>query len=128
MNSENELSSSVELAKKLIKKREEVKRKMDSLKQGEIRQEGAFYPITKRLKTISDQLQNTDLNFYNNINKNYDHYKKNQNLMKQEILPIGSLLDETSPQRMENPLSAKVSTLRKKNAILNEKEIIKKKL
>jgi hypothetical protein len=34
--------------------------------------------------------------------------------MKQEILPIGSLLDETSPQRMENPLSAKVSTLRKK--------------
>jgi hypothetical protein len=124
MNSENELSSSVELAKKLIKKREEVKRKMDSLKQGEIRQEGAFYPITKRLKTISDQLQNTDLNFYNNINKNYDHYKKNQNLMKQEILPIGSLLDETSPQIMENTLSAKVSTLRKKNAILKEKEIM----
>jgi hypothetical protein len=76
MNSENELSSSVELAKKLIKKREEAKRKMDLLKQGEIRQEDAFYPITKRLKTISDQLQNTDLNFYININKNYDHYKK----------------------------------------------------
>jgi hypothetical protein len=106
------------LAKKFIKKREEAKRKMDSLKQGEIRQEGAFYPITKRLKTISDQLQNTDLNFYNNINKKYDHYKKNQNLMKQEILPISSLLDETSPQIMEN------TTLRKKNAILKEKEIM----
>jgi hypothetical protein len=50
--------------------------------------------------------------------------KKNQNLMKQEILPIGSLLDETSPQIMENTLSAKVSTLRKKNAILKEKEIM----
>jgi hypothetical protein len=34
--------------------------------------------------------------------------------MKQEILPINSLLDETSPQRMENTLSAKVSLLRKK--------------
>jgi hypothetical protein len=44
--------------------------------------------------------------------------------MKQEILPIGSLLDETSPQIMENTLSAKVSTLRKKNAILKEKEIM----
>jgi hypothetical protein len=44
--------------------------------------------------------------------------------MKQEILPINSLLDETSPQRMENNLSAKVSKLRKKNATLNEKEII----
>jgi hypothetical protein len=53
MNSENELTNSVELAKKLIKKREEVKRKMNLLKQGEIRQEGAFSPITKRLKTIS---------------------------------------------------------------------------
>jgi hypothetical protein len=50
--------------------------------------------------------------------------KKKQKLMKQEILPINSLLDETSPQRMENNLSAKVSKLRKKNATLNEKEII----
>jgi hypothetical protein len=76
MNSENELSSSVELAKKLIKKREEVKRKMDLLKQGEIRQEGAFSPITKRLKTVSDQLQNTDIKCFNNTSKNYNHYKK----------------------------------------------------
>jgi hypothetical protein len=75
MNSENELSNSVELAKKLIKKREEVKRKMDLLKQGEIRQEGAFSPITKRLKTISDQLQNTDVKSYNNHNtKNSKRY------------------------------------------------------
>jgi hypothetical protein len=124
MNSENELSNSVELAKKLIKKREEAKRKMNLLKQGEIRQEGAFSPITKRLKTISDQLQNTDVKCYNNnTNKNDNHNKKKQNLMKQEILPIKSLLDETSPQRMENNLSAKVSKLRKKNATLNEKEI-----
>jgi seryl-tRNA synthetase len=77
MNSENELSNSVELAKKLIKKREEVKRKMDLLKQGEIRQEGAFSPITKRLKTISDQLPNTDVESYNNnTNKNDNHNKK----------------------------------------------------
>jgi hypothetical protein len=93
MNSENELSNSVELAKKLIKKREEVKRKMNLLKQGEIRQEGAFSPITKRLKTISDQLQNTDVKSYNNnTNKNDNHNKKNQNLMKQEIVPINSLI------------------------------------
>jgi hypothetical protein len=50
--------------------------------------------------------------------------KKKQKLMIQEILPINSLLNETSPQRMENNLSAKVSKLRKKNATLNEKEII----
>jgi hypothetical protein len=60
------------LAKKLIKKREEVKRKME----GEIRQEGAFSPITKRLKTVSDQLQNTDIKCFNNTSKNYNHYKK----------------------------------------------------
>jgi hypothetical protein len=78
MNSENSLSSSVELAKKLIKKRE-VKRKMDLLKQGE---------ITKRLKTVSDQSQNTDIKCFNNTSKNYNHYKKNLNMMKQEILPI----------------------------------------
>jgi hypothetical protein len=48
---------------------------MDLLKQGEIRQEGAFSPITKRLKTISDQLQNTDVKSYNNHNtKNSKRY------------------------------------------------------
>jgi hypothetical protein len=62
MDPKNQLSNEVELTKKLIEKREAIKHKLNLLKQHEITQENAFFPITKRLETIADQLQNKDPN------------------------------------------------------------------
>jgi hypothetical protein len=63
--------------KKLIKKRDEVKRKMTLLKQDESIYENTFSPITKRLETISNQLQEKGIETTLNLKKkNKKHLNK----------------------------------------------------
>jgi hypothetical protein len=71
--------------KKLIKKRDEVKRKMTLLKQDESIYENTFSPITKRLETISNQLQEKG------IVNNFKPKEKKQETFKQ-IIPVENKL------------------------------------
>jgi hypothetical protein len=71
--------------KKLIKKRDEVKRKMTLLKQDESIYENTFSPITKRLETISNQLQEKG------IVNNFKPKEEKQETFKQ-IIPVENKL------------------------------------
>ena len=56
MNSNNKVSNSIELTKKLIKKRKVLKRKLDQLIRNQEHTEQIFSPITKHLETIVDKI------------------------------------------------------------------------
>ncbi|KAK4873511.1 hypothetical protein RN001_015540 [Aquatica leii] len=95
-----------------MKKREEVKKKFELLKQGEITKDKAFFPITKRLETISDQLnaKNTKLSFVNN--------KDEQNLNSKKLKHENTVAESTPIPTW----STKLSNLKKKiQSIKDEK-------
>jgi hypothetical protein len=93
--------------KKLIKKRDEVKRKMTLLKQDESIYENTFSPITKRLETISNQLQEKG------IANNFKPKEEKQETFKQ-IIPVENKLT----------LSDRISKLQKRMDSIKDEKLI----
>lgn len=115
MNLDENILQTVDLKKTLIKKRKELRDKLDLLKKSQLDQEQKFLPITKHLETIADKLIETKsalpLNFGNKTPKNEkDIFFDNEDLAastpakkKKKKLPI-----------VDTPVSSKSNRLKAK--------------